>query len=134
VADELTLVEPYLSIMRARFGPRLAVTADVTAEARACLLPSLLLISPVENAIKHDVAMTSAQVSISVRGWVAQGLLHLSVANSGATPERTHREGAIGLANTRQRLQALYGDAAALHLGPGPGGGGLLSIQLPARR
>ena len=134
LAEELTLVEPYLNIMRARFGARLSISIEVSAEADGCLLPSLLLISPVENAIKHDVALTSAPVSVGVRGWVERGVLNLCVTNSGSMPERTHREGAVGLANTRARLQALYGTAAELHLGPGLSGGGLLHIRMPARR
>ena len=135
LGQELTLVEPYLSIMQARFGERLAISVEVTAEARACLIPALLLISPVENAVKHDVALSSAPVSLRLRGWVEAGLLHLSVANSGTAPApEAPREGAIGLANMRARLQTLYGDAAAMALGPGPDGGSLLSLHLPASR
>lgn len=134
LAQELALVEPYLAIMRARFGARLSVSVEVTNEARECLLPALLLISPVENAIKHDVALTSAPVRVEVRGWVETGRLHLSVANSGAAPERAHRDGALGLANLRERLHTLFGEAAAMQLRPGGSGGCVLSLQLPARR
>jgi len=134
LAQELGLVEPYLSIMRARFGERLTISVEVSDEARDCLMPALLLISPVENAVKHDVALTSAPVRVAVRGWVDAGRLHLSVSNSGTAPERVHRDGAVGLANTRERLQVLYGDAAALQLQPGADGGSVLSLQLPVQR
>ncbi|MDP3082397.1 MAG: histidine kinase [Rubrivivax sp.] len=134
LAQELTLVEPYLAIMGERFGERLSVSVDVTKEARDCLLPALLLISPVENAIKHGVARSSEPVRVEVRGWVEAGVLHLSVANSGAAPERAHRGGALGLANLRERLHTLFGQAAAMQLTPGPDGGCVLSLQLPARQ
>jgi len=134
LAQELSLVEPYLSIMAARFGERLQVSIEASEDSRACLLPALLLISPVENAIKHDVALSSAPVRVLVSARVAEGQLHLSVSNSGATPVRDERQGALGLRNVRERLQALYGDAARLELRPGPAGGSELNIALPAVR
>jgi len=132
LAQELSLVEPYLSIMAARFGERLQVSIEASKDARACLLPALLLISPVENAIKHDVALSSRPVRVLVSARVAEGQLHLSVCNSGAVPARDERQGALGLRNVRERLHALYGDAARLELRPGPSGGSELNIALPA--
>jgi len=134
VAQELALVEPYLSIMRARFGEeRLLIEVEVSDAARACLLPALLLISPVENAIKHDVALTVGPVRIGVGGRVDDdGQLQLTVTNNGTAPERTGRDGAIGLSNTRERLRVLYGDAARVELRAAADGGSLLKLSLPA--
>ena len=135
LAQELALVEPYLNIMQSRFGSeRLSIAVDVSEAARACLLPTLLLIAPVENAIKHDVAVTSGPVRVSVSGVVVDGRLRLTVANSGTPPEREHRDGGIGLANTRARLHSLYGDAASVTLAPNAGGGSVLTLILPAQR
>lgn len=132
VAQELTLVEPYLSIMRARFGERLQIEIDVTDEARRCQVPALLLISPVENAIKHDVALSGGTVRVSLQGVVEQGELRLAVHNSGTAPERQHRDGAVGLRNTRERLQTLFGARARVDLRAGAAGGSVLSLALPA--
>ena len=134
LAQELALVEPYLNIMQSRFGERLCISVEVSDEARACLLPTLLLIAPVENAIKHDVAVVSGPVRVSVSGVVVDGRLRLTVANSGTPPEREHRDGGIGLANTRERLSSLYGDAASVTLAPGADGGSVLTLILPAHR
>ncbi len=134
VAQELALVEPYLNIMQSRFGSeRLSIAVDVSDDARACLLPTLLLIAPVENAIKHDVAVASGAVRVSIGGVVTAGRLRLTVANSGTPPEREHREGAIGLANTRERLRGLYGDAASVALTASADGGSVLTISLPVQ-
>lgn len=132
VAQELALVEPYLAIMQARFGERLEVRVEVSDEARACQLPALLLIAPVENAIKHDVAQCSGPVEVSVSGRVEAGRLLLTVSNSGMAPARQEREGAVGLANTRERLFTRYGAAAELVLQPGAQGGSVLRMALPA--
>ena len=135
LAQELALVEPYLNIMQSRFGSaRLSIAVAVSDEARACLLPTLLLIAPVENAIKHDVAVVSGPVRVSVSGVVVDGRLRLTVANSGTPPEREHRDGGIGLANTRERLSSLYGDKASVALAPGADGGSVLTLILPAHR
>jgi hypothetical protein len=132
LAQELNLVEPYLNIMRARFGERLSVQIEASMQARRCLLPSLLLIAPVENAITHDVAQNSGPVRVSVGAEVLGGELLLTVRNSGVAAQRDHRDGAIGMANTRARLQSLYGDRAQLTLQADPSGGTRLSLRMPA--
>ncbi|QPF75889.1 hypothetical protein G8A07_25220 [Roseateles sp. DAIF2] len=133
--QELALVAPYLSIMQARFGERLTVAIEVSEEARRCTVPALLLLSPVENAIKHDVARNKGPVRVALRGQVLHGRLDLAISNSGSAPQRLEREGALGLANMRERLARLYGDAARLEFGAaGAAGGSLLSLSLPAQR
>ena len=132
LAQELALVEPYLAIMQSRFGERLQIAVEVSAQARECLLPSLLLIAPVENAIKHDVALSRDKVRVTVSARVEGGRLLLAVANSGMLPARDERAGAVGLANTRERLQTRYGAAAQVALSAGAEGGSLLSLSLPA--
>lgn len=131
LAQELQLVEPFLAIMQARFGPRLRVRIEASEAARQCRLPALLLISPVENAIKHDVAASSSPVEVAVRAWVEGRVLHLVVENSGAAPQRTEREGALGLANLRARVLGHFGPGALVELRAGAAGGSVLSLALP---
>jgi Histidine kinase/Histidine kinase-, DNA gyrase B-, and HSP90-like ATPase len=133
LGEELALIEPYLSLMRARFGPRLAVSIEADDAARRCPVPTLMLISPVENAIKHGVAQAEGEVQVSIRAWLDGNNLQLAVDNSGPPPERTEREGAIGMENLRQRLQALHHQRSKLALRPREHGGTTLRITLPAR-
>ena len=63
LAHEMRWVEPFLSIMRQRFGERLRTRIDVSAAAARCLVPTLLLMAPVENAVKHGVARSGAGVA-----------------------------------------------------------------------
>jgi two-component system LytT family sensor kinase len=130
--EELTLIAPYLTLMQARFGARLRVTLDASAAARRCQVPTLLLMSPVENAIKHDVAHSGAEVDVSIRAWCDGAQLHLTVDNSGMAPQRTERKGGIGLDNVRARLQAFHGAHAQVTLQARDGGGSRLHIDLPA--
>lgn len=129
---ELALTEPYLAIMQARFGDRLRVSIDATDGARRCQVPTLVLISPVENAIKHDVAHSDAQVLVAVRAWVDGATLHITVENSGTAPAAEVREGAVGMANLRARLHALHGERGQATLTARTEGGSCLHLKLPA--
>jgi two-component system LytT family sensor kinase len=132
VAAELALVEPFLSIMRQRFEDRLSVTVDASEAARCCEVPSLLLIAPLENAVKHGVACNAAPTALRVTAQTDGRSLELVVADSAARFERDQRPGGIGLANTRERLAALYGDQASVTLAR-EGAATVLRIRLPAR-
>lgn len=121
LADELALVRPFLALMQARFGERLQVHLHASDAAQGWPLPALLLLAPVENAIKHDVAMHSGPVQISLQAEVMDGALHLQIDNSGVAVAEAGPEG-LGLRNLRERLQAHYGARARCHFGPHAGG------------
>jgi len=136
VAQELLVVQPFLSIMQQRFGERLQVSVRASEAALACEIPSLLLIAPVENAVKHGVARSGGAVRLSVVAEVDDGprgpVLQLSVTDSAGQLTRDQRPGGLGLRNTRERLAALHGDAAELSLSLQPEGT-VLRLRLPAR-
>ncbi|HEX6707974.1 MAG TPA: histidine kinase [Albitalea sp.] len=132
LAAELKLVEPFLSLMRQRFGSRLRVQVAVSESAARCEIPSLLLLAPLENAVTHGVAQSSAPVEVRVSGEVLGDRLELSVTDSAGQLARDARPGGIGLANTRERLAALYGDAASVALSR-DAAGTVLRLRLPAR-
>lgn len=134
LGEELALVEPFLALMQARFGAeRLVVQIDADAAARACRLPALLLLAPVENAVKHDVARHRGRVTVQVHGSRTSGRLVLTVANRGDTPvpeAPPDPDGGLGLRNLRERLATRYGAAARVEFGP-DGGGMALRVELP---
>jgi len=134
VREELTLVQPFLALMQARFGPeRLVVQIEADTAAEACRLPALLLLAPVENAVKHDVARHRGRVTVVVAATREGERLKLRVSNHGDTPvpeSPPDPEGGLGLRNLRERLQARYGDAARVDFGP-DGSGMTLNVELP---
>lgn len=129
LAEELNLVRPFLALMQARFGERLQVVLDVDEAAAQIRLPSLLLLAPVENAIKHDVATHRGAVCVRLRARVEAGRLRIDVHNSGVV-EAGPSGGGLGLTNVRERLQARYGAAARVALAPSEGGM-RLQLELP---
>ena len=115
LAHEMRWVEPFLSIMRQRFGDRLRTRVALTEAASRCIVPTLLLMAPVENAVKHGVARSSAGVDVEVTADVVDGQLRIDVIDTGDAPVDA-QGGGTGLANARARLATLHGDAASVTL------------------
>jgi sensor histidine kinase YesM len=130
--DEMRLIEPFLFIMQQRFGPRLRVRIEIDQMAEGCEIPSLLLLAPVENAVKHGVTQVSGAIEIRVGARVSDGVLELYVSDSGGLLQTDVRDDGIGLTNTRARLAALYGDAAHVVLAL-EGADTVLRISLPGK-
>ena len=114
--EELHILAPYIAIMSARFGERLKITVDCDDAARGCLIPCLLLLPLIENAVQHGVEKSTAISNIKVIGHIEDNLLKLKVIADVGSLERDAREGGIGLANTRARLNQLYADDATITL------------------
>jgi len=133
LAKELQLLDRYIDIQRARFGDRLDVRVDVEHEnARAALVPILILQPLVENSIRHGLAARVNACRIQVRAMKRTDRLVLEVEDDGIGlgPDGTAREG-VGLGNTRARLQELYGANQALSVRNVEGGGVLVRLAIP---
>lgn len=139
LSRELDWVRPFLAIMGQRFGDRLAATVDVEDDAAACEVPTLLLMAPVENAVKHGVARVRGPARLHVAARVREGRLGVEVTNTCADPPAAAGEAAVaarggtGLADLRARLATLYGDDASVTLERADGSA-RLRLDLPARR
>lgn len=111
---ELELTDKYLAVQRLRFGERLQVERDVDPRAAEALVPSMLLQPIVENAIVHGLGAVPGAGVVRIRARQEGHRLRIVVSDSGPG-FRGERTG-IGLANTRERLAALYGEAASLDI------------------
>lgn len=130
---ELETIRSYLGIEQIRIGPRLVVREDIDNEVAEALVPPLLLQPLVENAIKHAVAPIPGSAEILITGRRSDNDLHLSVRDSGPGMGGSEPEngGGQGLAITRRRLVALYGDVARLDLLDIKPGGFEALVRLP---
>jgi two-component sensor histidine kinase len=115
LADELQLIDAYLRIHQIRMGTRLSYELLVPAELGAERIPTMILLTLVENAIKHGLNPAVEGGSIRVSASREREALILKVADSGQGLVATDGHG-LGLANIRRRLAMLYGDAAILSL------------------
>ena len=120
--QELETISAYLNIEETRFGDRLRSEIAVPPELRGLSVPNFILQPLVENAIKHGAARARGPLTITVGASAREGEAVLSVVNSSGSARAEAPAGApaggerrgIGLANTRQRLAAVYGDQAWL--------------------
>jgi sensor histidine kinase YesM len=130
LARELGLAQAYLSVLKVRMGERLSVVIDVPGDLREATLPPMMLLTLVENAIKHGLGSLPRGGTITIRAQRSAGRLRVSVIDDGIGFPKGFGAG-VGLANTRARLTALYGDQGRLTLGANPRGGVVAEIELP---
>lgn len=131
--DELDALEPYLHIEKTRLGERLTVDVRVDEETLDARVPHLLLQPLVENAIKHGIGPRRAPGCIRITGSISGGNLLLCVADDGRGITGPPRPGAVGLENTRARLQRLYGAGHDLALHSAAGRGTRVEVRIPFR-
>lgn len=133
LARELELLDAYLQVQRARFGPRLRVEIDADPQTRSALVPSLLLQPLVENAIRHGIDADAGGGTVAIRARRDGGSLRLTVTDSGpGLPAQGWREG-FGLHNVRARLEQLHPGVCQLTVGSAPGGGTAATVVMPLR-
>ncbi len=130
--QQLEAASAYLGLMQARI-PRLSYSVD--SEVTDAALPPLMLISLVENAVKHGVEPKVGAVHIAVHAKKINrdgaDMLELTVADNGVGFAGSSSGTGIGLANIHERLESTYGQRASLVLKARTEGGVAATILLP---
>ncbi len=132
--EELEFLERYLEIEQVRFKDRLSVSIDVDEAAYDAEVPSLLLQPIVENAVKYGFSQTIGPGEISIECRVLPDeMVEIIVRDTGpGLPENKLAGGTgVGLANTRARLEQLYGGRYVLELSDRPEGGAQVRVKFP---
>ena len=134
--EELEFLQKYLDIEQMRFQDRLTVRYHIDPHTLDAEVPRLILQPLVENAIKHGVSPRTGPGTIQITSHIEDGSLCLEVKDNGvglSGSARTQFNSGVGLANTRDRLECLYGDAQRIDFSEGDGG---LAVRLvvPLRR
>jgi LytS/YehU family sensor histidine kinase len=139
LADELVFVRQFLDIQQLRFGDRLGFGIDVTPEAMAAMVPSMLLQPLVENSVRHAILPRAmgGKVVVSARTdsvRAAADTLILRVDDDGPGIQKSAAPSSgVGLSNTATRLAVLYGGAAEFAIGRSDLGGVGVTIRMPLR-
>lgn len=137
--DEMTLIESYLEVERARFEERLRVDVVIPRALLGAHIPTLILQPLVENAIKHGISPQRRGGTISIEASADEAarpprlVLRVGDDGAGATDHavrRGRREG-VGLQNVEDRLRVHYGSDASLFVASAPGAGTVVTATLP---
>jgi signal transduction histidine kinase len=130
LGQQLEICTSYLALVDVRMGERLHHEIDVAAPLRAIEFPPLLLITLVENAVKHGLEPKPGPGRIVIGARCAEGRLEVSVRDDGVGL-RDELGSGVGLANVREQLRARYGAQATLSLTGAPGQGAVATIVIP---
>jgi signal transduction histidine kinase len=124
--EEFALQKLYLDIEAVRFPHRLRAVYKLPLELEDAKVPGMILQPLVENSVKHAVAPTGEQVTITLAACEEYGRLVVTVSDDGqgataSEVDKRHNHG-IGVTNVRDRLEARFGGEATIVAGPAPGG------------
>jgi hypothetical protein len=118
--QELIFARAYLDVEQARFAQRLKFTIDSDHALPAPQIPSMLLQTLLENAVKHGVSQSRDAGRIDVIVRTNAEHVTLEVRNTGPSADARGRESrdgeGFGLHSIRERLKGHFGDRASFRL------------------
>ncbi|QYR11450.1 sensor histidine kinase [Prevotella sp. Rep29] len=108
--QDIDFVSNYIRLMRIRYSDKVAIETDIREPMPDRQIPPLLFISFVENAFKHGISYENESfIQLSIH--TDDDKLHFSCRNSKKRTEKPEKadKGGVGIKNTRQRLDLIYG-------------------------
>lgn len=112
--DEITHIRNYIHLIRLRFVPHFFVKLDVEGTPENVMVPGLLFISFVENAIKHGV-VTDPDHPVSILFRITDDAIFFHCRNR-INCDNKPPSGGVGLNNVRRRLELLFPDRHQLNI------------------
>ena len=106
LTKELEFIRTYVKLMRLRYTEKVKITLNLPHEVPDRQIPSLILVTFIENAFKHGVSY-QRESFIEMTVEVQDDHLHFTCRNSKADVPN-QQKGGVGLANVRKRLDLLY--------------------------
>jgi two-component system LytT family sensor kinase len=144
LSDELTNIDRYLKLERARFGDRLNVQLQIAPEVLSVVLPFLALQPLVENAVRHGLAgkPNGGTIVLSAVNAGAECVISVEDDGVGMDPRRlkedmadAHVTGAhVGLGNVDDRMRSAFGEDFGLVVDTAPGAGTKITLRVPKFR
>ena len=110
--EEWLLCQHYLKIEQVRLEQRLQLELTIAPEVTQQLLPTLCLLTLLENAVKHGISPNTAPGKITIQASRFGARWQLNITNSVGAASNNQCTG-TGLANCRKRLQLMFGEQAS---------------------
>ncbi len=131
---ELEHLQLYLEIMKIRFQERLSISYAIDAAAESSFIPTLLLQPLVENSIKHGLEASVKTGEIKITAAKVKDQVEIVVRDNGpgfSGPAAGLYSKGVGLANTVDRLQKLYGSKQSFKITSEHKGGTCVRLTFP---
>ena len=135
--QELDALKLYLNIEQTRFGDRLILKFAIQPECDHIHIPSLILQPLVENAIKHGIAPSETGGTLTVHAQLDGSFMAIVITDTGPGATKANvasnrkTSPGVGLRNTRDRLQAFYGERYKFNVESAIDGGFRVEMRLP---
>ena len=144
LSDELTNIERYIRLEKARFGERLNIKLQIAPEVLSVVLPFLALQPLVENAVRHGLSgkPNGGTITITAENAGAECVIIVEDDGVGMDPARltddledAHQSGAhVGLGNVDDRMRSAFGDDFGLVVDTNVGAGMKITLRVPKFR
>ncbi len=134
LGQEVAMCEAYLHIHKIRMGERLDFSVDVPKSIFDTPFPPMMLITLIENALKHGLGPQPAGGRISIVAEAGDGCIAVSVADTGPGPTPQALSGkadGVGYSNIRERLAALYAGTGRFSVSTNVPHGCIARIEVP---
>lgn len=116
--EELEFVEKYLDLEKERFGNRLLFEIEVKEEDMDIKIPPMLIQPIIENSVKHGISPLIEGGKISLNISKVKSALEIVISDTGTGIKNQQKSDllkrGIGLSNTDERLQKMYGNRLEL--------------------
>ena len=119
--DELDFISAYLEVEEARFGDRLSADISMEVETGSFLIPSMIVQTLVENAVKHGISGVKNKGKIKISTVTDGTKLWITVWDNGPgyepgkdSAKMNSTSAGVGLENIRNRLNGYFGGQAEL--------------------
>ncbi|TXI90766.1 MAG: hypothetical protein E6Q34_08400 [Burkholderiaceae bacterium] len=128
--QEFDMISAYLEVMKVRMGTRLRTSVELASEFQEIQVPSMVLLTLVENAIKHGLepSLIGGEINVTVEER-EEGIVVL-VRDTGVGLSEQPGQG-VGLQNVCERLRLMYGASSGLELFEHEDGGVLAEVKIP---
>lgn len=132
LGQQVDICASYLDVMQVRMDERLQTEIVVPPETRGLEFPPLMLLSLVENAIKHGLEPKPGRGRVRIEAQTAGRALRVDVVDDGVGLKQGLSAG-LGLSNIREQLAMRFADEATLSVTTRPEGGTIAGITIPLR-
>ena len=118
LSEELETITDYLSLEKIRYEDRLEWKISINPDCQKVQIPPMLLQTLVENGIKHGISRAVKGGVIEISATKKDQILEILVINPGHLKTHKDHSGGVGLVNSQNRLQLIYGKTAQIELQP----------------